>query len=107
MNTENKVNEIFGRPEEGVHAATLPGINLAAVDTLGTIALAAGITWYWETPFIPTLVGTFVIGELAHVAFGVETRFIRMIKSLGNNSEINEKSEAEYTKVYKYNDQDY
>ncbi len=100
MEEENKIKDIFGKPEEGVHAATLPGINLAAVDTIGTVALAAGISWYWETPFIPTLVGTFAVGELAHYALGVETRFIRMVRGFGNKGE--NKNNHKYT-----NDQTY
>jgi hypothetical protein len=77
---DNKLADIFGKPEEGVHAATIPVLNLAAVDVIGTIGIAAGISWYWKKPFVPTLIGTFIIGELSHLAFGVETRFIKMMR---------------------------
>lgn len=79
---ENKISEIFGKPEEGVHAHTIPHINLATLDTLGTIAIAGAISYYWDLPFLKTLVGTFAIGEAAHIAFGVETRFIKSIKKI-------------------------
>jgi hypothetical protein len=84
MEKENKISEIFGKPEEGVHAPTIPIINLAAVDTIGTVLIAYGISWYWDKPFIPVFVGTFAVGEIAHLAFGVETRFIKMIKKQNN-----------------------
>jgi len=79
--SDNKLADIFGKPEEGVHAATIPHLNIATVDTLGTIAIAAGISWYWDFSFLKTLFATFAIGEAAHLAFGVETRLIKQIKN--------------------------
>jgi hypothetical protein len=74
------IKELFGKPKEGIHEATIPVVNLAAFDVIGTIFIAAGVSYYLDAPFAPCFIGTFVVGEVAHLAFGVETRFIKMIK---------------------------
>ena len=79
---ENKLADIFGKPGEGVHAATIPHLNIAAFDTIGTVAIAAGISWYYDYSFIKTVFAAFAIGELAHIAFGVETRLIKRIREI-------------------------
>jgi hypothetical protein len=80
---ENKLSEIFGKPNEGVHKPSIIGLDIATIDTLGTVMLAYGISYYFDKPFLPTLAGTFAVGEIAHVAFGVETRLLKKLKKIG------------------------
>ena len=82
MSEENKLSEIFGKPKEGIHSNTIPFLNIATFDTLGTLAIAWGVSRYWKTPFLLTLLIIFAVGELAHLAFGVETRFIKKFKGV-------------------------
>lgn len=65
---------IFGEPKRGFHSTRLFG--LAAGDTLGTIAIAGLIAYFWKLNFWKTLVWTFVIGEVLHYLFGVQTQFL-------------------------------
>jgi hypothetical protein len=61
----------LGIPEKGVHALRFMGY--AVNDTLMTIAGAALLAWIFNTPFLITFVCFFVLGELLHVIFGVQT----------------------------------
>lgn len=68
---------IFGEPKRGFHSTRLFG--LAAGDTLGTIAIAGLIAYFWKLNFWKTLVWTFVIGEVLHYLFGVQTAGLTLL----------------------------
>ena len=69
---------ILGIPEKGFHATRLFG--LALNDTLGTIVLAFIVTYIYEVPLWKSLIGMFVLGELLHYLFGVQTAFLTAIR---------------------------
>jgi hypothetical protein len=69
---------ILGIPEKGFHATRLFG--LALNDTLGTIVLAFILTYIYEVPLWKSLIGMFVLGELLHYLFGVQTAFLTAIR---------------------------
>ena len=68
---------ILGIPGEGVHARRIWG--LAMNDILLTIAGAILTCILFRFPFWPTLIAWFVVGEILHYAFGVQTAFLTKI----------------------------
>jgi hypothetical protein len=67
----------LGIPEQGVHAARFLGIALN--DTLMTILAAAIISFFTSYPFLATFLVLFIVGEILHILFGVQTAFLTMI----------------------------
>jgi hypothetical protein len=72
-----KYSNLLGVPNEGAHKARVLGF--ARNDILLTIVLAIIICLIFKTNFLITLLITFVIGELLHLLFCVNTRFINML----------------------------
>ena len=72
--------DIFGKPGTGVHSIRIA--NFAVVDTLLTILGAFLISKYFKTPFLITLLFFFLLGELLHWIFCVDSKVILKIKSL-------------------------
>ena len=79
--------DIFGRPREGVHSWRIPG-DLALVDTALTFLLALILQKIFFKNFLfwQVLAVTFVIGELMHWYFCVDTKVIQMLKSALSSS---------------------
>lgn len=72
--------DFFGRPREGAHAIRIPILDIALVDTAATVALAAAIAWVTGLNFWLTLAVLFVVGELAHKVFCVDTKVTDVFK---------------------------
>jgi hypothetical protein len=72
--------DIFGKPGTGVHSTRIA--NFAVADTLMTIIGAFLISKYFQKPFLITLLLFFLLGELLHWVFCVDTTFILKVKSL-------------------------
>ena len=68
---------IFGIPKKGFHSKRFLGI--ALYDTLGTIGLALLVTYFFKVSVWKSLVGMFVLGEVLHYLFGVQTAFLTFI----------------------------
>ena len=69
--------DALGVPKQGFHERRILGF--AMNDTIGTILLAGLIAYLWKLPFGKTLLVTFVIGELLHYLFGVQTTFLTIL----------------------------
>jgi hypothetical protein len=71
---------IFGDPGTGVHRWRIPVLDMALVDTLLTIILAFGIfkTFNFKSFWI-VMLWTFVVGEIFHWLFCVQTRVIKFL----------------------------
>lgn len=67
-------SEIAGRPREGLHAARIPGLDVALWDVVGTIVGAVIVARVMRWPVAWTVAGAFVVGVVAHWAFCVPTR---------------------------------
>lgn len=87
--SECPFKDIFGRPREGPHAWRTPG-DLAVVDTLLTLVLAWILQkiFFKNFSFLTVLIWTFVVGEIMHWYFCVETKFIQMLKSALSSSRV-------------------
>lgn len=81
---------ILGEPRKGFHEKRIPYIDLAFNDTVGTLVIAFLLSY---TSLLKKVKGRlkrtlyffvilFVIGEILHVLFGVETEFVRKVKNL-------------------------
>ena len=69
---------LFGEPGKGFHSTRFLGI--ALYDTLGTIALAALVTYFTGLAFWKSLVGMFVLGEVLHYIFKTPTAVMKAIQ---------------------------
>lgn len=69
---------IFGKPGEGAHKYRIN--DAAAVDYILTIIGAILISKYFQTPLVLTTVILFLVGELLHYVFCVETSTIKWLK---------------------------
>lgn len=76
----------LGVPGQGVHATRFMG--LALNDTLMTIALAFVTTYLINISFLESFVSWFIIGEVLHYVFGVNTAFLKMINLSPNCSGV-------------------
>ena len=65
---------IFGRPNEGVHSRRFMGY--AVVDSVATVLAAILITYIWNVPIWKSVIGLFIVGEILHYLFGVQTAFL-------------------------------
>jgi len=69
--------DIFGKPNTGFHSKRVFG--LAVGDTVGTIGLGLLFSWIFGTSLFYSIVGMFVLGEVLHYYFGVQTAFLTML----------------------------
>lgn len=73
--------DIFGRPREGPHSYRI--LDVAVVDTVLTILLAMILKkiFFKNFSFLFVLALTFVMGEVLHWVFCVDTKVIQILKS--------------------------
>jgi len=69
----------FGEPKKGFHATRIFGF--ALYDILGTIGLALIFSYFTGISIWYSLLGWFVVAELLHWYFGVQTEFLRILQS--------------------------
>ena len=60
-------------PRQGIHAHRIPGMDIATVDTVGTVVIAYGVSKYMNWPFLATAVGTFALGVGVHHVFKINS----------------------------------
>ena len=70
--------DIFGKPGEKIHSTRIFG--LAAFDTLGTILISFLIAYSFKMCFWKTFAIIFILGEILHYLFGVQTAFLTFFK---------------------------
>jgi hypothetical protein len=77
---------VLGVPGQGVHAPRIGGY--ARNDILGTIGLAVITCYFVNISFLYSLTLWFVVGEILHYLFGVQTAFLTTlgIKACPNNN---------------------
>ena len=69
--------DIFGKPNTGFHSTRVFG--LAVGDTVGTIGLGFIFSWIFGASLFYSILGMFILGEVLHYYFGVQTAFLRML----------------------------
>ena len=70
----SQYKDSLGRPREGIHAARIPGLDVALWDVVGTICIAGGVAALAGWPIGKTILIALLLGVLAHALFGVRTR---------------------------------
>ena len=68
---------ILGIRGKGVHSSRILGFALN--DILATLVLVFISTYIFKVPFLYSLIGWFVLGEIFHILFGVDTAFLEFI----------------------------
>ena len=69
---------IFGKPKTGFHSTRVFGLALG--DTFGTILLGILFSYLFHVSLFYSIVGMFILGEILHYLFGVQTAFLDMIR---------------------------
>lgn len=72
-----KYKNIFGEPRKGAHSYRL--FDIAIVDVVSTILLAAVISKIWKLDFIKVLIIVFLLGIILHRLFCVDTTIDRLL----------------------------
>jgi len=70
--------DIFGKPREGLHSYRF--MDIAIVDSLATIILGIVISFVFNLDLLPCLFVTFIVGEITHYLFCVDTKIILLTK---------------------------
>ena len=70
----HKYKDIFGSPRKGAHASRIPLLDVATVDTIGTIVIALLVAYMLDWSYWKTVLGAFAIALFMHVLFGVRTK---------------------------------
>jgi len=70
------MEDIFGRPREGIHSARIPYIDLAAVDVILTFLGACFIGWKWEYNILFVFLVLMLLSIPIHMAAGSRTALI-------------------------------
>ena len=65
---------VLGIPGQGVHASRVLGFSLN--DILATIIVAIITSYLFNISFIKSLLYWFILGEVLHYIFGVQTEFL-------------------------------
>ena len=73
------MSNLLGEPGKGIHQTRIPGTDIALVDTAATITGAYFISKHFHLSFLYTLVMLFIVGEILHVLFCVETPISKVI----------------------------
>lgn len=68
---------LFGEPNTGAHSLRVLGISV--VDTVLTVIAAFIIAKAYKINFWYSLLGLFILGEVLHYIFGVNTALLDMI----------------------------
>ena len=72
-----KYKNVLGVPKEGVHK--LRFLDTALNDYIGTILLAIMQTFFTKIPLVLSTIMLFIVGEILHYLFGVETNTLKYL----------------------------
>ena len=72
-----KYKNVLGVPKEGVHK--LRFLDTALNDYIGTILLAIMLTFFTKIPLVLSTIMLFIVGEILHYLFGVETNTLKYL----------------------------
>jgi len=84
----------LGVPGQGFHSMRFMG--LAVGDTVGTFMLAWLIARATGWAYLPTFIGLFILGEVLHWYFCVDSAFLNYISKDSNNSSTGESPSFDY-----------
>ena len=79
-----KFKDLLGKPGEGLHFHVA---GIAIVDVLATILLGWAVSEWFEVNPLWCIGGFFVLGQMLHWVFGVETAVMRLLKKSASTKE--------------------
>lgn len=71
---------LFGTPGEGSHKTRFLG--MALVDIVLTVVLALVISVWKKLNFFAVFIGLFILAQIFHLLFGVDTTVAKAIKNI-------------------------
>lgn len=74
-----KYKHLFGEPNAGLRKYRI--FDIAISDTIIVIICAWLIAWFFKWPFLPTLLGIFILGIFVHRVFCVRTGLDKILFS--------------------------
>ena len=74
----SKYKDMFGKPNEGVHSHRI--YDYAIVDILMTLIGGYFIAKYYNLNIIYGFIILFLIGQICHILFCVDTKFLSIFK---------------------------
>ncbi|QKF94732.1 hypothetical protein QKU48_gp1274 [Fadolivirus algeromassiliense] len=72
-----RFKNIFGEPRKGVHSIRL--FDFAVIDVILTILLALIISYAFKIGFLFTFFILFLIAQVFHLLFCVQTKFVELL----------------------------
>lgn len=66
-----KYKNVFGEPNAGIHKYRI--MNIAIADVLIVLAIALALARIFGWPYVPTIVGMYLLGIVVHRLFCVRT----------------------------------
>jgi hypothetical protein len=72
-----KYKNVLGVPREGVHK--LRFLDTALNDYIGAILFAIMLTFFTKIPLVLSTIVSFIVGEILHYLFGVETNTLKYL----------------------------
>lgn len=83
----SKYKNILGQPGKGFHKQRFMG--MALYDWIGTLLITLIWAYIEEDNSLPNIISiffiVFILGEILHIIFGVDTAFIKWLKNLWPN----------------------
>jgi hypothetical protein len=79
----SEYKDIFGKPREGIHSYRF--MNISIVDSVTTVILGLLISFVFNVDLLPCLFVTFIVGEVLHYIFCVDTQIILLTKKFFKN----------------------
>jgi hypothetical protein len=74
-----KYKNILGIPNQGIHKTRILGF--AFWDIVGTILLGMFLSQYTELSVLTSIAGLFILAQVLHYVFCVDTAFMKIISS--------------------------
>ena len=72
-----ELKDILGKPNEGIHSSRIGPF--ASVDMFLTLIAAIGMAILFNRSVVYMFIILFILAQIFHIAFGVETAFIKML----------------------------
>ena len=88
------MNSELSTPRQGIHALRIPIIDVAAVDTIGTVAGAYGLSKLMDWPFSLTTGGLFGLSVYFHHLYNIDTTVHRKIMELIGDTSLDSEQKS-------------
>ena len=81
------MNSDLSTPRQGIHSIRIPILDIAAIDTIGTVAGAYGLSKIMDWSFFTTTAGLFAASIYFHHLYDIDTTIHKKFMELIGNSD--------------------